>query len=644
MRVEVVGKGAVDLAAGSLYADLVAQLGVPDVLAVAVGERVLELFRPVEEGQVRLITFADAQGRQVFRHTASHVLAQAVKRLYPKAQLAIGPATDEGFFYDILFPVPIGTGDLAAIQAEMAKVVAEDHPLKRDEVSRAQALADFGRAGEPFKVQLIEALPEDALITTYNQGEFTDLCRGPHLARTGLIKALRLTNVAGAYFRGDDQGPMLQRVYGTAFPSAAEMDRHFFLIEEAKRRDHRKLGPELDLFSFHDVAPGFAFWHAKGLVLYEALVGFSRSLQQPLGYQEVSTPWIFKTELWETSGHSAHFTDNMFLMESEGEAFGVKPMNCPGHCLLFAEATRSYRELPLKIAEYGPLTRRERSGTLHGLLRVRGMHQDDAHIFLASEQLGSVIEETLGLVDTVYATFQMPIEIHLSTRPPSRMGDDALWDQAEAALEAALGEEGRAYVVDPGEGAFYGPKLDFVATDALGRRWQVATIQVDFQLPIRFELHYVDRDGKQKTPVMVHRAIMGSLERFIGVLVEHFAGAFPLWLAPVQVRLLPISEAERQAAGAVAKALREDGVRAEVDDRNEKIGYRIRAAEKEKIPYVAVIGQREVEAGTVAVRERGGKDLGTIAQGTFTRDLQERIASRWSGPSQLADTDGHGRA
>ncbi len=644
MRVEVVGKGAVDLAGGSRYGDLVAQLGVPDVLAVAVGDRVLELFRPVEEGQVRLLTFADAQGRQVFRHTASHVLAQAVKRLYPKAQLAIGPATDEGFFYDILFPEPIGPGDLAAIEAEMAKVVAEDHPLRRDEVSRAQALADFERAGEPFKVHLIEALPEDALITTYNQGEFTDLCRGPHLPRTGLIKALRLTNVAGAYFRGDDQGPMLQRVYGTAFPSAAEMERHFFLIEEAKRRDHRKLGPELDLFSFHDVAPGFAFWHAKGLILYEALVGFSRSLQQPLGYQEVSTPWIFKTELWETSGHSAHFTDNMFLMESEGEAFGVKPMNCPGHCLLFAEATRSYRELPLKIAEYGPLTRRERSGTLHGLLRVRGMHQDDAHIFLASEQLGSVIEETLGLVDTVYATFQMPIEIHLSTRPPSRMGDDALWDQAEAALEAALGEERRAYVVDPGEGAFYGPKLDFVATDALGRRWQVATIQVDFQLPIRFELHYVDRDGKQKTPVMVHRAIMGSLERFIGVLVEHFAGAFPLWLAPVQVRLLPISEAERQAAGTVAKALREGGVRAEVDDRNEKIGYRIRAAEKEKIPYVAVIGQREVEAGTVAVRERGGKDLGTIAQGTFTRDLQERIASRWSGPSQLADTDGHGRA
>ena len=637
MRVDVVGAGAVELPEGAVYADLVARLGAEQALAVAAGDQVLELFRPVTAASVRLLRFTDAKGRQVFRHTAAHVLAQAVKRLYPKAQLAIGPATDDGFFYDILFPEPISSADLAAIEAEMARVVAEDHPVSRQEISRQDALAWFTQAGEPFKVALIEALRDDAVITTYRQGEFTDLCRGPHLARTGLIKALRLTNVAGAYFQGNDQGPMLQRVYGTAFPSDDELERHFFLIEEAKRRDHRRLGPELDLFSFHDVAPGFAFWHPKGLALYEALVGFSRSLQQPLGYQEVSTPWIYKTELWQTSGHAAHFKDNMFLMEAEGEAFGVKPMNCPGHCLLFSETTRSYRELPLRIAEYGPLTRRERSGTLHGLLRVRGMHQDDTHTFLAPEQIEEVVAEALGLVDAIYEAFAMPIEIHFSTRPADRMGEEALWDRAEAALEGVLKEAGRPYVTDPGEGAFYGPKLDFVATDALGRRWQVATVQLDFQLPIRFDLHYIDRDGRQKTPVMVHHAIMGSLERFIGVLVEHFAGAFPLWLAPVQVRLLPISEAEHESAQGVRATLQAAGLRVELDGRNEKVGYRIRHAEKDKVPYVAVIGQREVEAGTLAVRERGGRDLGAMPVKDFVSELQHKVASRWLGPGHHAE-------
>ena len=637
MRIEVLGKGAVDLADGARYGDLVEKLALADVLAVAVGDRILELFRPVEAGQVRLLTFADPDGRRVFRHTAAHVLAQAVKRLYPEAKLAIGPPTEDGFFYDILFADPIGPADLARIGEEMEQVVAEDHPLQRQEISREEALADFQRADEPFKLQLIEALPQDALITTYSQGEFTDLCRGPHLVRTGLIKALRLTSVAGAYFRGNDQGPMLQRVYGTAFPTVEELERHFFLIEEAKRRDHRRLGPELDLFSFHDVAPGFAFWHAKGLILYETLVAFSHSLQQPLGYQEVSTPWIFKTELWETSGHAAHFKDNMFLMEAEDEAFGVKPMNCPGHCLLFKEATRSYRELPLRYAEYGPLTRRERSGTLHGLLRVRGMHQDDTHTFLAPEQIEQVVTEALGLVDAIYQTFAMPIEIHFSTRPEDHMGEEALWDRAESALEAVLQAGGRPYVTDPGEGAFYGPKLDFVATDALGRRWQVATIQLDFQLPIRFDLHYIDREGKEKTPVMVHHAIMGSLERFIGVLVEHFAGAFPRWLAPIQVRVLPISEKEHQAAKELAATLRLDGVRAEVDDRNEKVGWRIRAAEQDKVPYVAVIGQREVEAKTASVRERGGRDLGALGHEAFARKLKDHIAARWPGPGHLVD-------
>ncbi|MFO7275351.1 MAG: threonine--tRNA ligase [Bacillota bacterium] len=605
-----------------------------DAVAARWNGQVIDLTRPLEEdGRLEILTFDHAEGREVYRHSTAHLMAQAIKRLWPEAKLAVGPPLEDGFFYDIETPRPLTTDDLEAIEREMARIVAEDLPITRRELSREEAVELFRQRNESYKLEIIESIPEGEPLTAYEQGEFVDLCRGPHLPSTGRIKAFKLTGVAGAYWRGDERGPMLSRVYGTSFPSQQQLREHLERLEEAKRRDHRKLGPELDLFHFEEVAPGYVFWHPKGAVLYRLLEQFSRELQARYGYQEVRTPEIMKVDLWKRSGHWDHYRENMFLIEREDETFGVKPMNCPGHCLIYKTRIRSYRDLPLRLAEYGRLARFERSGTLHGLLRVRGMEQDDAHLFVREDQIEEEIGRVLELVDTIYGTFEMPYEIKLATRPEDFMGEIELWNRAEEALARALDKAGRAYGIEPGDGAFYGPKLDFYVIDSLGRKWQTATVQLDFQLPIRFDLTYVDRDGQEKRPVMIHRAIMGTLERFIGILIEHYAGAFPVWLAPVQVRVLPVSERHLDYGRQVEERLAAAGLRVELDARDEKLGYKIRQAQVEKVPYMLVVGDREAERGEVAVRSRDRGDLGTMALDDFVQQVVEAVRTRRGNPA-----------
>ncbi|OUN01017.1 MAG: threonine--tRNA ligase [Firmicutes bacterium ZCTH02-B6] len=599
-----------------------------EALVARVNGRLVDLFYRLEEdAEIELLTPATDAGLEVLRHSTAHVMAQAVKRLFPEARLAIGPPIENGFYYDFDLPRALTPEDLERIAAEMRRIISEDYAFSRQEMDREQAIQFFRDRGESYKVEILEEL-DDPRPSIYQQGEFIDLCRGPHIPSTGRIKAFALRSVAGAYWRGDSHRPMLQRIYGTAFATQEELDRYLELLAEAERRDHRRLGRELDLFSFREEAPGFVFWHPKGYQLYRTLVDFSRELQEPRGYLEVSTPWIYRTTLWETSGHWQHYKDNMFLIDADGDRMGVKPMNCPGHCLLYSQKVHSYRDLPVKFAEYGPLARFEASGTLHGALRVRGMHQDDAHIFLREDQIEEQIREVLELVDAIYSAFGMAYTIKLSTRPDEYMGELETWEKAEAALVRALEAAGREYTVNPKDGAFYGPKLDFDVTDALGRKWQCATVQLDFQFPERFDLYYVDRDGSHKRPVMIHRAIMGTLERFIGILVEHFAGAFPVWLAPVQVRVLPIGSDHVAYAARVRAELANAGVRAELDDRNEKIGYKIREAQVQKVPYMLVVGGKEVEAATVAVRHRRAGDQGSMPLATFIERIRHEIDSR----------------
>jgi len=599
-----------------------------EALVARVNGRLVDLFYRLEEdAEIELLTPATDAGLEVLRHSTAHVMAQAVKRLFPEARLAIGPPIENGFYYDFDLPRALTPEDLERIAAEMRRIINEDYAFSRQEMDREQAIQFFRDRGESYKVEILEEL-DDPRPSIYQQGEFIDLCRGPHIPSTGRIKAFALRSVAGAYWRGDSHRPMLQRIYGTAFATQEELDRYLELLAEAERRDHRRLGRELDLFSFREEAPGFVFWHPKGYQLYRTLVDFSRELQEPRGYLEVSTPWIYRTTLWETSGHWQHYKDNMFLIDADGDRMGVKPMNCPGHCLLYSQKVHSYRDLPVKFAEYGPLARFEASGTLHGALRVRGMHQDDAHIFLREDQIEEQIREVLELVDAIYSAFGMAYTIKLSTRPDEYMGELETWEKAEAALVRALEAAGREYTVNPKDGAFYGPKLDFDVTDALGRKWQCATVQLDFQFPERFDLYYVDRDGSHKRPVMIHRAIMGTLERFIGILVEHFAGAFPVWLAPVQVRVLPIGSDHVAYAARVRAELANAGVRAELDDRNEKIGYKIREAQVQKVPYMLVVGGKEVEAATVAVRHRRAGDQGSMPLATFIERIRHEIDSR----------------
>lgn len=622
-----------EYAKGITIAEAVAQIGrglAKAALAAKVDGVTVDLSAKLEKDcGLQVLTFKDEEGREVFRHTSTHILAQAVKRLYPEAKLTVGPPLKDTYYYDIDMPRSFTPDDLTAIEKEMGRIVEADFPMLRTEVSREYAKEFFAKKGEDWKVLLVDKIPEGEAISMYTQGEFTDLCVGPHIPSTGRVKAIKLLSVAGAYWEGKQDQKQLQRIYGTSFESKQDLEQYLFRLEEARKRDHRKLGPELGLFQFKEEAPGFAFWLDKGYKVYRTLENWSRDLQADLGYQEVRTPWILSSKIYETSGHWYHYRENMFTIRSEDQDFATKPMNCPNHCLIFKSELRSYRDLPIKMGEYGPLSRYEASGTLHGLTRVRGLHQDDAHLFVREDQIEEMVREVIGLVDEIYGAFGLPYEIKLSTRPEDFMGEVELWNKAEAQLAAALEGMGRSYTLNPGDGAFYGPKLDFDVTDALGRKWQCATVQLDFQLPIKFDLNYVGEDGKEHRPVMIHRAIMGSLERFIGIITEHFAGVFPSWLAPVQARILAITDRQHEYAASLAAQLRKAGLKVELDLRNEKIGYKIREAEMQKTPFILVLGDKELEAGAVAVRRRGQKDLGAMPVAQFVDLAQREIAEKF---------------
>ena len=574
-------------------------------------------------------TFENEEYRRTYWHTCSHVLAQAVKRLHPEVKLAIGPSIENGFYYDLDAPFAFTPEDLAEIEGEMRKICKEKLKLERFELPREEALQYMEERQEPYKVELINDLPADAHISFYKQGEFVDLCAGPHLDSTGRIKgnAIKLTACNAAYWRGDSNRQTLQRIYGVAFPKKEELDAYLERIEEAKRRDHRKLGKELGLFMMTEEGPGFPFFLPKGMVLKNTMLDYWRQCHKRYGYVEISTPIILNQELWHRSGHWDHYKDNMYTTVIDGEDYAIKPMNCPGGMLVYKSEPHSYRDLPLRMAELGLVHRHEMSGALHGLFRVRCFTQDDAHIFMTPDQMKDEIKNVVKLFDEIYSTFGLTYQIELSTMPEDHMGDEKDWKFAEDTLQAAITEMGKDFVINAGDGAFYGPKLDFHLADSLGRTWQCGTIQLDFQMPERFELEYVGEDGEKHRPVMIHRALLGSIERFIGVITEHFAGAFPAWLSPVQVKILPVTDRAIEYAKTTAAQLDSEGFRVEVDERNEKIGKKIREATLEKVPFMLVVGDRDMEAGTVSVRTRGGEDLGAMPLADFAAKLHEIVDS-----------------
>ena len=574
------------------------------------------------------LNWEDEQVRHTYRHTASHIMAQAIQHLWPDTKFAIGPAIDNGFYYDMESEHKFGEEDFLKIQKEMKKIVQQNLPLERTEVSREEALKFFKDRNQDYKVELIQDLPEDAVITMYTQGDFTDLCAGPHMQSTGQIKAFKLMSVAGAYWRGDSDRPMLQRIYATAFPTQEELDEYINMIEEAKKRDHRKLGRELGLFAFRDEAPGFPFYLPKGMILKNALIDYWREVHKKWDYVEISTPQIMKRTLWETSGHWDHYKENMYTTVIDGEDFAIKPMNCPGSILVYDLEPHSYRDLPLRFGELGLVHRHELSGALHGMFRVRCFTQDDAHILLAKDQIQSEVTRIAQLLDEVYSVFGLSYKIVLSTMPEDHIGTREDWEKAENALADAITSIGKEYELNPGDGAFYGPKLDFHVKDSLGRTWQCGTIQLDYQLPGRFNLEYTGSDGQKHCPVMIHRVVFGSIERFIGVITEHFAGKFPLWLAPVQVKLLTVTEKFLPYAKEVAEKLEACGIRVELDDRNEKIGYKLREARNQKVNYICVIGEREAEAGSLTVRSSKAGELGEMSTEEFTAKLLEEISTK----------------
>lgn len=576
--------------------------------------------------KIEIVTFDSQEGKDVYRHSVSHIMAQAVKRLYPEVKLAIGPAIQDGYYYDFDTTVPFTTEDLVKIEKEMHKVIKENHAIIRSEKSKEDALTFF--AEEPYKKELIENLPEGSVISLYTQGEFTDLCMGPHLPRTGIIKSFKLLSVAGAYWRGDEKRPMLQRIYGTAFTSQEELDAYILKIEEAKKRDHRKLGKELDLFSIQDEGPGFPFFHPKGMVIRNILEDFWRREHRKRGYEEIKTPIILNEELWHRSGHWDHYKENMYFTKIDEADYAVKPMNCPGGMLMYKRKMHSYKDLPLRTGELGLVHRHEMSGALHGLMRVRCFTQDDAHIFMTQEQIMSEIIGVIDVIDYIYKVFGFNYHVELSTKPEKAMGSDEIWEMATDALRDALNAKKMDYIVNEGDGAFYGPKIDFHLEDSIGRTWQCGTIQLDFQMPERFDLNYIGPDGEKHRPVMIHRVAFGSIERFIAILTEHFAGAFPAWFAPIQVKILSIGEAHQSYAKELAEVLGEADFRAEVDLRNEKIGYKIREAQMEKIPYMLVVGDKETETKTVAVRSRKDGDLGSMSMTDFTDKLSGEVKGK----------------
>ena len=591
-----------------------------------VNGEVVDLRYVVEEDcDLAILTFNDEKGKGAFRHTAAHIMAQAVKRLFHSAALAIGPDIKDGFYYDIDSEIPIVEGDLEKIEAEMKKIVKEALPITDFTKSKEEAIAYFKEVKEPYKVELIEDLPPDAIISFYQQGEFVDLCAGPHLMNTKAVKAFKLTSLAGAYWRGDERNKMLQRIYGTAFPKKAELEEYLHRMEEAKKRDHRKLGKELGLFILRDEGPGFPFFLPKGMVLKNELLNYWREVHKKHGYVEVETPIMLSRNLWETSGHWDLYRDNMYTSSIDDQEFAIKPMNCPGSIICYQSEPRSYRDLPLRMGELGLVHRHEKSGALHGLMRVRRFTQDDAHLYMTKEQIKEEIKGIVDLIDEVYSLFGFTYKVELSTKPEKSMGCAKDWEEAEAALKDALEELELPYTINEGDGAFYGPKIDFQLEDSIGRTWQCGTIQLDFQLPERFEIEYTGADGEKHRPIMIHRVVFGSIERFIGILIEHYAGAFPLWLAPVQVKVLPISDKFLDYASEVKESLLEIGVRVEVDSRAEKIGFKIREAQLEKIPYMLIVGEKEEADKLVAVRSRSEGDLGQMPLNEFTKKVGKEI-------------------
>jgi len=600
------------------------------VLAAKLGGKTVDLTTPLtKDGAIEFLTFEDADGRWAFRHTASHIMAQAIQHLYgEKVQFAIGPAIENGFYYDIDMEKRLTDDDLRDIEKEMERIVKQNLPMVRKEISRADALKLFEGKGQSYKVELINDLPEDALISLYEQGDFVDLCAGPHVVSTGKVKAVKLQSVAGAYWRGDEHNKMLQRVYGTAFEKKEDLAAYLTMLEEAAKRDHRKLGKELDLFSLHEEGPGFPFFHPNGMVIRNELINYWREVHRRYGYQEIKTPMILNRKLWETSGHWDHYKENMYFTQIDDLDYAIKPMNCPGGMLVYATQPRSYRDLPLRLGELGLVHRHELSGALHGLFRVRNFTQDDAHLFMTLDQVEGEIQTTIDLFDEVYSTFGLTYTAELSTRPENSMGSDEVWEKATAALQNALEHRGLKYIINEGDGAFYGPKIDFHIKDSIGRTWQCGTIQLDMMLPEKFDLTYVGEDGQKHRPIMLHRVVYGSIERFIGILIENYAGAFPVWLAPVQVKILPITDKHHDYAYELKKKFFDAGIRVEVDARNEKMGYKIREAQVKKIPYALVVGDQEVADGTVNVRKYGEKDSATMKAEEFLTMIEEKIATR----------------
>lgn len=619
---------SVEVSRGTRIVELASSAGVNGrVIAAKVDGRPVDLDHPLRSDcSLEWISVDSPEGLDVLRHSTAHLMAQAVQSLFPGTQVTIGPTIEGGFYYDFKREQSFTTEELEKIEARMAEIARSNLKIVREEMPKAQAIELFRRMGEEYKVAILEDIPDET-VSLYQQGGWVDLCRGPHVPSTAAIKAFKLTGVAGAYWRGNENNEMLQRIYGTSWPTEKALKEHLQLLEEAKKRDHRKLGRELDLFSFHPVAPASPFFHPKGTTVYNELIAYIRRLYVRYGYEEVITPQILDVELWRRSGHYDHYRDNMYFTRVDEREFGVKPMNCPGHTFIYSSRKRSYRELPLRIADFGRLHRYERSGVTAGLTRVRSFSQDDAHIFCAPDQIETEIRSLIQMLREVYRTFQFgEMEVKLSTRPKDFIGDPGVWDRAEAALAHAMTGQGIEYQVNPGEGAFYGPKIDFIVLDALRREWQLATIQLDFFLPERFDLVYTSPAGTEERPVMIHRALLGSIERFMGILIEHCAGAFPLWLAPVQVRILTVTDDQREYARKVFEGLRDEGWRVELDTRNEKLGYKIREAQLAKIPYAVVIGDKEVQSETVAPRRRGGENLGALSLREFVDRLKSDIA------------------
>ncbi len=596
-----------------------------DVLAILVNGEPKDLrYIPSPGDKIEPITFSDPEGKKIFRHSSSHLMAQAIKELYPEAKLAIGPAIENGFYYDIDLPKSLTPEDLKKIEKKMKEIVKKNYPIERIEMSIEEAKEFYKKEGNPYKLEILNEI-EDDTVSFYKQGDFMDLCRGPHLPSTGKIKAFKLLSIAGAYWRGDEKNKMLQRIYGTSFPRREELDEYLKRIEEAKKRDHRKIGREMDLFSLHEEGPGFPFFHPKGMVLWNTLMDFWRKEHEKAGYVEIKTPVILNKELWIRSGHWDHYRENMYFTEIDGKEYAIKPMNCPGGMLVYKSSLHSYRELPIRMAEIGLVHRHELSGVLHGLMRVRAFNQDDAHIYMTPDQIKDEIKGVITLADKIYSVFGFDYHVELSTKPENAMGSDEIWERATNALREALEELGKEYKINEGDGAFYGPKIDFHLKDSIGRTWQCGTIQLDFMMPERFDLTYINEKGEKVRPVMLHRTVFGSVERFMGILIEHYAGVFPVWLAPEQMRILPVTTRNNEYAQKVLSQLSENGFRVTIKLDNEKIGAKIRDAELARVPYMLIIGDREEEGDTISVRRKGEGDLGSFKIEEFIERAKEEI-------------------